>query len=210
MKASTRIIWLTSLLLAQFLYFPINKNVQGGVIIKTPWDAFIPLWAVWAVPYLFSLLWWLGSFLWAAWKMEDNLYRAFATGTLAVILFSYVVYILYPTYIERPVIEGNSWTSDLIRFIYSQDRSYNAFPSGHTYTTVLIALFWTRWYPKKRWLWIITTVIVLFSTLFTGQHHLPDLAAGTLLAWAGYRFGLWWVTRKTSPHENTHPNTRVN
>jgi membrane-associated phospholipid phosphatase len=195
MSPSARIGWLVVLFLAQLLYFPINRNVQGGVVLDTHWDSAIPLWPVWAVPYLLSLVWWMTSFIWATWKMEDTLYRAFAVGTLSVIFFSYLVYIFYPTYIERPVLEGNNWATDLVRFIYSQDRVYNAFPSGHTYTTVLISLFWSRWFPRKRWLWITIAVIVLLSTLFTGQHNLPDLLAGTLLAWGGYRFGLWWERR---------------
>jgi len=195
MTSKKRVIWFITLLIVQGLYFPINKYVQGGVIIATPWDAYIPLWSIWAVPYLFSLFWWLGSFIWATAKMDDELYLAFVVATIFVMLTSYAVYLLYPTYIERPILEGDSWSMDLVRFIYSQDRSYNVFPSGHTYTSVLIALFWSRWYLEKRWLWIIIAVIVLLSTLFTGQHYFADLIAGTLLAWAGYRFGLWYVAK---------------
>ena len=196
MKRSTRIIWLVALLIVQNLYFPINQYVHGGVIISTPLDAHIPLWSIWAIPYLLSLLWWFASFLWATLKMESELYLAFVVASIAVMLTSSLIYIFYPTYIERPILEGSGWTMDLVRFIYSQDRSYNVFPSGHTYTTVLIALFWTRWYPKKLWLWITITAVVLLSTLFTGQHYFADLISGTLLAWAGYRFGLWYAAKK--------------
>lgn len=196
MKTRTRALWLILLLLTQLLYFPINRSVQGGVILKTPLDVYLPLWGIWAIPYLLSLLWWAGSFLWAAWKMEDDLYLAFVVGTLAVMLTSYLIYLIFPTYIDRPVLDGTHWTTELVRFIYGNDRSYNAFPSGHTYTTVLIALFWSRWYPRQRWLWITITVVILFSTLFTRQHYILDLIAGSLLAWAGYRFGLWWVARR--------------
>jgi len=149
MTSKKRVIWFITLLIVQGLYFPINKYVQGGVIIATPWDAYIPLWSIWAVPYLFSLFWWLGSFIWATAKMDDELYLAFVVATIFVMLTSYAVYLLYPTYIERPILEGDSWSMDLVRFIYSQDRSYNVFPSGHTYTSVLIALFGSRWYLKN-------------------------------------------------------------
>jgi membrane-associated phospholipid phosphatase len=198
-KIIERVLWLLLLFAAQLLYFPINKIVRGGMIIRTPLDAYIPLWTIWTIPYLLSLLWWSVSFLWAAWKMEDELYAAFTRGMLAVFLFSYLFYILYPTYIERPFLAGNNCSTNLLRFVYSSDRSYNAFPSGHTYTSVLITLFWSKWYPEKRWLWIGLTATVLLSTLFTAQHHLPDLLAGTLLAWAGYRFGLSRSQNQTSP-----------
>ena len=196
MSYKKRIFWFVILLVVQSLYFPINKYVHGGVIIAKPWDSYIPLWSIWAVPYLLSLFWWLGSFIWAVAKMDDELYIALVVAIIFAMLTSYVIYLFYPTYIERPLLkEGEGWSVDLIRFIYSRDRSYNVFPSGHTYTSVLIALFWVRWYPEKRWLWIIIALVVLLSTLFTGQHYFADVISGTLLAWAGYRFGLWYAAR---------------
>lgn len=188
-----RVIWLIALFVAQMLYFPINRLVQGGVVLRLPWDSYIPLWPVWVIPYLLSLVWWTSSFIWAAWKMEDRLYLAFVSGAIAVMLASYVVYIFYPTYVERPVVEGQGWLYDVVRVLYSSDRVNNAFPSGHTYNTVIIALFWWRWQPRLRWLWLLIAIIIVLSTLFTGQHHLPDPFGGIVFAWLGYRFGLWWV-----------------
>ncbi len=190
-----RLGWLVVLLGVQLLYIPINRFLQGGAVLAIPWDARVPFWPAWAVPYLLSLFWWAGCFVWAALEMDDALYRAFVVSVLAVLLASYVVYLLYPTYVERPSVEGTGWTYDLVRLIYRHDQVYNAFPSGHTYTTVLIGLFWDRWYPRLRWLWVTIVVIVVLSTLFTGQHNLLDPIGGIILAWAGYRFGLWWAAR---------------
>jgi membrane-associated phospholipid phosphatase len=81
-----------------------------------------------------------------------------------------------------------------LNWIYATDHMYNAFPSGHVYITTLIALFWSRWFPKWRWLWIATVIVVVFATLFTHQHYLPDPIGGLALAWFGYRIGLWCVT----------------
>jgi membrane-associated phospholipid phosphatase len=191
-----RLAWLIILCIIQFLYFPINRAVQGGVILATPLDALIPLWPIWAIPYLLSLGWWMGCFIWATWKMDLTLYQAFIVCMIAIMLVSYAVYLLYPTYVARPLLEGNDWQMKLMYLIYSNDRSYNAFPSGHTYTTVLIGLFWWRWYPRQRWLWVGITVIILLSTLFTRQHNLPDLAGGILLALLGYTFGMGWAAKR--------------
>jgi membrane-associated phospholipid phosphatase len=187
---------LAALFAVQLLYFPINRLVQGGVVLATPWDAHFSLQPVWVIPYLLSLAWWAGCFVWAAWKMEDGLFEAFAVGLIAVMLASYVVYIAYPTYVVRPAPEGNDLLTRAIRALYESDRANNALPSGHTYNTVLIALFWSRWHPRQRWLWLAITVIVLLSTLFTRQHNLPDLAGGIVFAWLGYRLGLWWMERR--------------
>jgi len=180
----------------QLIYFPINRTVKGGVILQTPLDAYVPLWPIWAVPYLLSIVWWQASFIWAACAMEEKRFRALAIATISVMLTSYVLYIAYPTYVERPTLEGSGWAADLIRTIYRNDRLNNAFPSGHTYSTMLIVFFWWDWKPRLRWLWAVAGAIVILSTLFTGQHNLPDPLGGIIWAWAGYRLGLWWANLK--------------
>jgi len=193
---NTRFVWLVVLLMVQLLYVPISRIVRGGVVLETPWDAHIPLWPIWAIPYLLSLVWWCGCYTWAAWKMDIHLWKSFLISNFAVVLVSYVIYLVYPSYVHRPPLpERHSWQIEWVRLIYHLDRPYNAFPSGHAYNTVLIALFWCRWHPQQCWLWIGMTVIILLSTLFTRQHNLPDLIGGVALAAMGYRFGLWWVAR---------------
>lgn len=191
-----RLAWLCLLFLVQLLYIPINRTVTGGVVPETLLDPMIPVWPIWAVPYLLSLAWWTGCFIWAAVKMDFQLYRAFVAAALFTALTSYALYIVYPTYVIRPAVEGSGWQHELLRTIYAQDRLNNAFPSGHTYTTMLITFFWWVWQPRLRWLWATIAVIVILSTLFTGQHNLLDPIGGIVWAWVGYRFGLWWVERR--------------
>jgi membrane-associated phospholipid phosphatase len=193
--ARSRLMWLIVLAAVGLIYIPINRTVQGGVILSLPWDEYVPFWPIWAAPYLLSILWWMVSFIWAARSMDDARFRAFAVATLVVMLAAYAVFVLYPTYVERPVPVGHSWQVGLVRLIYNNDRLNNAFPSGHVYTTVLIALFWWSWRPKLRWLWVAIAVIVILSTLFTGQHNLLDPIGGIVWAYAGYRVGWWWVER---------------
>jgi len=197
MTPRMRLAWLLVLLVVQFLYFPINRIVKGGIVLDTPLDVYFPLWPIWVIPYLLSLVWWVVSYLWAWWKMDDELYRAFVISFAVVMLASYVFYIFFPTYVVRPTVEGSGLLSRIVANLYANDRVNNAFPSGHTYNSVLIALFWSRWYPRQRWLWWIMAAIVLLSTLYTRQHNLPDLLGGIVFAWVGYRFGLWWVGRRS-------------
>jgi membrane-associated phospholipid phosphatase len=194
-KLQKRLAWLLVLVAIQALYIPINRLISGGVVLDAPLDALIPVWPMWAVPYLLSLLWWEACFAWAAIKMEERLFLALVTGALFSMLTSYIVYILFPTYVVRLPVEGSGWQFDLLRTLYANDHVNNAFPSGHTYTTLLIVFFWWNWQPHLRWLWLAIAVIVLASTLFTGQHNLPDLAGGVFWAWMGYRFGQWWANK---------------
>jgi len=195
-QTGRRVGWLITLLTIPWLYVPINRLAHGGIVFKTPLDNLIPLWPVWALPYQLSMIVWVICLTWAVTKMDYALLQALGIGALMAMLTSYVIYLLFPTYVERPVLTGNGWDIDLVRTIYNNDRAYNAFPSSHTYLTVLIALFWQRWHPGLWWLWSGFVVIVLLSTLFVRQHYLPDLVGGAALAWLGYRFGLWWVGRE--------------
>jgi membrane-associated phospholipid phosphatase len=196
MSLAERLVWLVALIGIQLLYFPINRTVQGGTIISTPWDDLVPFWPVWVIPYLLSILWWFACFVWATWKMEAARYRAFVSAGLVVMLSSYLLYILFPTYVQRPIVEGEGWLIDLISWLYENDRLHNAFPSGHTYTTALIVFFWWGWRPRLRGLWVAVGVIVVLSTLFTGQHHIADPIGGLLWAYLGYRFGMWWAVER--------------
>jgi membrane-associated phospholipid phosphatase len=47
-----------------------------------------------------------------------------------------------------------------------------------------------------RWLWAGLAIVIILSTLFTGQHNLLDPIGGIVWAWTSYRFGLWWATRQ--------------
>lgn len=191
----TRFIMLLVLIAATMIYFPINRAVSGGRTLRIFIDDYIPLWAIWAVPYILSLFWWVGCVLWAWRDMDDETYAAFIGAWVLACLVSAVIYIIYPVYVTRPPISGGDWANRLIALIYSQDRAYNAFPSGHTFNSVLIYLFFSRWRPRLRVPFGIFTIIVLLSTLFTRQHWVTDVAGGIALAVGCYYLALWVMRR---------------
>jgi len=66
------------------LYFPLNRKLTGGFDLSTRFDAWIPLWPVWVVPYVLCLPVWAGGLLWAAWRMDEELFRSFVSACLFV------------------------------------------------------------------------------------------------------------------------------
>ena len=188
-----RLIWCALVFGIQALYFPLNHFLRGGIEFKTDFDELVPLWPVWVVPYMVICRWWLVAAIWAVARMEERLYEAFFIASAFVSVTALTIFTVFPTYVVRPFLPGTEWPTQLLNWIYSSDHMYNAFPSGHVYITALIALFWSRWFPKWRWLWIATVIVVIFATLFTHQHYLPDPIGGLALAWLGYRLGLWCV-----------------
>lgn len=200
-----RLIWFLLLLGLQSLYYPINRSIVGGFRPETALDAYIPLWPMWVVPYILWGPWWMLSFAWAAWKMDDARYRAFVSGALVMMIGAFACFILLPTYVERPFISGNDIFSQWLHLIYTHDRLNNALPSGHVYIATFIALFWRQWYPRYRWLWNAIVATIFLATLFTQQHYLLDAAAGVAFGWFGYRFGLWYENLPDTL--NRHPVT---
>ena len=99
------------LIVLQLLYFPINQNVQGGITTYLPIDTQITLSPIWAIPYLLSILWWVGALIWATYKMEYMRFVQFSLCLSLTILISYVVYILFPTYVDRPKIIDQDFLS---------------------------------------------------------------------------------------------------
>ncbi len=191
MTFAKRFLWLLLFLLVCALYIPLNKLLTTGYNLKTALDAYIPLVPLFTVPYLLFIPYWIAAFLFAAWKMDDRMFRALMIGSVGAAAVATLTYFLFPTYTARPAIGAAGWSASLLKLVYSNDNVFNAFPSGHALYTTLVALFVSTWRPKWSLALNGTVVLVVLATLLTGQHHLVDPVGGIALGWAGYRFGLW-------------------
>jgi len=176
----------------QMIYVPTSNRLTGGIEPKLPIDIF-PVWPVWVLPYISCYLLWFLGILWIIRKTEDRSFRSF---------------IFLPTYVSPGTLHGNDIFTSLLRIIHEDWGRYDAFPSGHIYITTLLTLFFSRWYPRQKALWILILVIVSLSTLFTGQHYVLDVLGGYAVGSIGYRFGLWWTG--LLPHQNQkRPDQRI-
>ena len=193
MTLKRRLFYYICMIFGQNLYLPINIFNHGGTTVDIWLDKLIPAWPVWVPIYFVWIPAWMLAYLWAAIKMDERLYRALFIASMSVFLPAMLIFVLYPTYVVRPSLNGTDFFTNWLRWIYSNDRAYNALPSGHIYLTLLVVFFWSRWFPRmKWWLWGIF-IIVALSTLFTKQHVIVDLVGGFILAWIGYRFGMWCI-----------------
>jgi len=193
MRLTKRLALAVIVVLAQCVYTLTNRVMHGGVLLDTPLDRLIPLWPIWTVPYFLMLGVWVLFDLWAVFKMEERLFKAYILASLVTILPSMLIFIFWPTYVQRPEITGQDWASNLLRFLYANDRPNNAFPSGHMYFAVLVAYFGTRWKPKLLIPMVGMVMLVIGATLFTKQHYVIDLAGGAAMAAIGIFVGMTWV-----------------
>jgi membrane-associated phospholipid phosphatase len=176
----------------QMLYIPSSNQVSGGVELKLPIDIF-PILPVWVIPYILCMPLWLAGIFRATSKMEDHLFRAFLASFFLASLSAVSVFVFFPTYVRAATFSSKDIFSIMLQSIHTGAGRYDAFPSGHVYITVLLALFYIRWYPKQRLLWITIAVIVSLSTLFTGQHYFIDVLGGLVIAILSYHFGFLWA-----------------
>jgi membrane-associated phospholipid phosphatase len=176
----------------QMIYFPTSEQLTGGIEPKLPIDG-LPLMPVWVVPYLLCYPLWLFALLWAGLKMDDRMFRSFVAAALLTCTFAVSIFVFFPTYVRASVIPGSDVFSSALRFIHENWGRYDAFPSGHIYITVLLAMFYNRWYPQHKFYWILISIIVSLSTLFTHQHYVADLIGGLAIAVLGYHLGERWA-----------------
>jgi membrane-associated phospholipid phosphatase len=176
----------------QLIYIPTSNRVSGGIEPRLSIDIF-PIWAVWVLPYLLCYALWLSCVIWIIIKAEDRAFRSFIAACIFTFTFSVLIFILVPTYVRAAPLLGNDLFTMLLRMIHEHWGRYDALPSGHIYITTLLALFFSRWYPRQKLIWILILVIVSLSTLFTGQHYVLDVLGGYAVAFSGYHFGLWWT-----------------
>lgn len=187
-----RFLFIAVICCIQLIYIPTSNRIDGGIAPKLPLDVF-PVWPVWVVPYVLCYPLWLGSILWAMFKMDDRMFRSFIMAFIITCAVSVAVFITFPTYVPQAVLTGSDIFTTLLRFIHENWGRYNAVPSGHIYITALIAFFYILWHPRHTPFWILIIVVVSLSTLFTAQHYVVDILAGLVVAFIGYHLGLKWI-----------------
>jgi len=117
-------------------------------------------------------------------------FRRLAAVTAGVIVFSVIVFILWPLHMPRQPIVQASPFDWLLGRTYAADRPTNLFPSLHVSLSVLFAL--AVGYVRPRWKpWLLSwAALIAASTLFTHQHYAIDVLGGTLVAWIGWKIFL--------------------
>ena len=191
------------------VYIPTSNRVSGGIEPRLPIDIF-PVWPVWVLPYVLCYIFWVSSGAWIVMRTDDRRFRSFIAACMLTFGLGALTFILFPTYVPPADLQGNDLFTLLLRRFHEEVGRYAAFPSGHVYITTLLALFFCRWYPRFKLLWISILIIVSLSTLFTGQHYILDALGGYMVALAGYYFGLWWAgIRETQKGTNRRSGKRI-
>ncbi len=190
-----RFFWLTVILLSLALYFPINRIAHGGMQLSLSIDRLVPMFPLAIVPYLLGDVLFIGLPIWAAIRAKPNEFASYTISILLATGISYIIYLTFPTFVTRPEIASTDVFSSMLRLMYQTDKVYNAAPSGHAIYTTLSFLYLSKWKPRYRLIWLAGALLILVSTLLTGQHYVLDVISGVALALPAYIVGLVAIKR---------------
>ena len=124
---------------------------------------------------------------------HPKIFSAFALAMISLFLISNLVYVVFQTYVPRPILTPNTnLYIDRVITLYNSDNPYNFFPSLHCGTSALVASFW---FVKKRyriiaWIMALWAFGIVLSTQFLKQHVIVDIV-GSFIA-----IGLYFVWYK--------------
>ncbi|MDF1665242.1 MAG: phosphatase PAP2 family protein, partial [Planctomycetota bacterium] len=169
-------------------------------------DKSVPLipWTAWiyaSYPLLFLLVY-------ASEKSKGKLSR-YLYAALAVNLISELIFILWPTAIDRTLFPVPSQNGDisvgLMHLIRKLDNAGNCFPSLHVSTSLLSAFALWRHGSKRFYFSLVWAIAIAISTMTTKQHYFVDVISGGVLAAAAY----WVFFHRVAIREDARESSTV-
>lgn len=151
-------------------------------------DGSVPLLCWTTIIYFGCYLFWIANYILIARQGETIMYRLLSADFLAK-LVCLICFLAVPTTNVRPVIVGDGFWENTMRFLYQVDQPSNLFPSIHCLTSwfCYIGIRGKRNVSRGYRLFsCLMALAVCASTLTTKQHVFVDVPAGLLLAEAMY------------------------
>ena len=161
-------------------FFEGNPNLIGGVI-----DSKIPFNVWFIIPYC---IWYLLIFLipYYLYKKDKNIFTKYIISYLFCTVIANIIFIIYPTYVDRPVVSGTSILELMTRIVFWVDTpAQNCFPSLHCAVSMLFILYMFKCKKCPSYLKVCTfiiSILIMMATLFIKQHVFIDLVSGDILA----------------------------
>ena len=157
--------------------------------IESPLDRMLPLVPFFVVFYVLAFAQWITGYLLIGREKKEYCYRFFL-GEIIAKAICLVIFLVFPTTLNRPEITGNGIFERLLAFIYSVDAADNLFPSIHCLESWMCwrgcrKLTQTRlpgWFSGAN---LVLTLLVFASTVLCKQHVLIDIAGGVAVVELG-------------------------
>ncbi|MEA4828357.1 MAG: phosphatase PAP2 family protein [Clostridium sp.] len=174
------------------MIYPILNRYRGNLhILKLPIDDLIPFSKIFILPYA-SWSPFVATFLIILCILDKEKYFKLLSSLVIGMLICYLIYYIYPTYVERPFVENKDFLDKVVLWVYGRDNPYNCWPSIHVLNSFLVAMYTSS--SKKinilgKTICITIAILIMLGTMFVKQHYLLDVVAGIALG-SGLYFGL--------------------
>lgn len=155
--------------------------------IESALDKMLPLVPAFVIFYVLAYVQWVLCYLLIAMQKKDYCYRIFLGEIIAKFL-CLIIFMIFPTTLNRPEITGSGFFEKVLAMIYSLDAADNLFPSIHCLES------WVCWRGCRnlpgmpRWFSgfnFVFTLGVFASTVLLKQHVLIDIAGGIAVSEIG-------------------------
>jgi membrane-associated phospholipid phosphatase len=134
---------------------------------------------------------------------QRELFRRAMQAYLTVMLVAYAGFLLYPTAAPRPdIVTGDGFAAWSLRLAYSLDPPFGCFPSLHVAYAFVSALTCYRVHSGVGTAAALWAALIGVSTLYTKQHYLVDVVAGTAAALVAYAIFLRTYSRGHIPADD--------
>ncbi len=155
--------------------------------IESALDKMLPLVPAFVVIYILAYGQWILCYLLIAREPKEHCYRIF-TGEIIAKFLCLVIFMIFPTTLNRPEITGSGIFEKMLAMVYSLDAADNLFPSIHCLESWVC---WRgcrhltgapKWFSKLNF---IFTLLVFASTVLLKQHVLIDIIGGIAVSEIG-------------------------
>lgn len=178
------------LLIIQALLYYLTKLIQEPPhLIGTSFDKSFPF----CKYFVFIYNSWY-PFLIISWyilyKKDKLVYKRFYVASVISMLIANIIFIIYPSTIDRASFIVNDLASFILNITYMLDTPINCLPSMHCMFcfTTLYAITQSKLNFRSKLVIIIYLILIILSTLFIKQHVIYDVLLAFVISTICYYF----------------------
>lgn len=172
-------------LINAFIYFFIKLFITNFNLISSPLDNYIPFLPTFIYFYMIWYPFEIFTLFYLYKKDKKNYLKTLITIVLSF-LIAYSIFIIYPTMVNRPIVDSfNSLTTLIVYITFKSDTPVNCFPSGHCILCfiMIFSIINTKNISKRIKAILITiNILIVLSTLFVKQHVIYDVIASLVIS----------------------------
>lgn len=165
------------------IYKMLNNSTATVHSLMTDMDRSLPFVNTFILPYVT----WYG-FIYAVlvylyFKDKETYLKTLLTYEICI-LISFIIYSLFQTTVPRPVLSGNDFLTNIVRWVYESDNPFNCFPSTHSFSSYVIFEGVSQSKIKNKLIRFVISsmcILVMISTIFVKQHAILDLLGAIIL-----------------------------